>query len=168
MPAERGGTAPPVWMAPLAPHRSPSAGTKPGAFKSSNSKEQRATEARRVLTRHEGRVPVIVEAASDAKHSAGAPTGARRAGKTAKPNKFLVPATLTLAQFVYVLRKRLVERVSIQASDSLWVFLEHEGKGGTRSLTLPPTSAHLGQLYDDAKDDDGFLYLAYSLENVFG
>ena len=26
----------------------------------------------------------------------------------------------------------------------------------------------MGQLYDDYKDPDGFLYMAYSGENVFG
>ena len=72
-----------------------------------------------------------------------------------RTRRFLVPSDLTVAQFVYVIRKR----VSLKPSEAIWVFVEREVRG-KRKLTLPPTSALLGQLYDDAKDDDGFLYLA--------
>lgn len=31
---------------------------------------------------------------------------------------------------------------------------------------LPPTAALMAQIYDDYKDEDGFLYVTYSGENV--
>jgi len=33
---------------------------------------------------------------------------------------------------------------------------------------LPQSSAAMGQVYEEHKDEDGFLYIAYSGENTFG
>ena len=33
---------------------------------------------------------------------------------------------------------------------------------------LPPSSASMGSIYAEHKDEDGFLYVAYSGENTFG
>lgn len=33
---------------------------------------------------------------------------------------------------------------------------------------LPPTAALMSSVYEDHKDEDGFLYVAYSGENTFG
>ena len=33
---------------------------------------------------------------------------------------------------------------------------------------IPPTSASLKDIYDEHKDDDGFLYMTYAGENTFG
>ena len=34
--------------------------------------------------------------------------------------------------------------------------------------TVPQSSLTMGQLYEKEKDEDGFLYVAYSGENTFG
>ena len=33
---------------------------------------------------------------------------------------------------------------------------------------LPPTSQLINDLYNNSKDDDGFLYIIYASENTFG
>ena len=35
-------------------------------------------------------------------------------------------------------------------------------------LIISPYSAPMGQIYEENKDEDGFLYIAYSGENTFG
>ena len=35
-------------------------------------------------------------------------------------------------------------------------------------ITVPHSSASMGSIYAEHKDEDGFLYVAYSGENTFG
>eukprot|EP00981_Chlorochromonas_danica_P009110 scaffold2505_cov152-Ochromonas_danica.AAC.3 len=69
--------------------------------------------------------------------------------------KYLVPADLTCGQFIYVIRKRL----KLPSEKALFLFVNG---------SIPPTSAMLNAIYDQHKDKDGFLYMCYSEENVFG
>ena len=68
---------------------------------------------------------------------------------------YLVPTDLTVGQFVYVIRKRL----NLSPDKAIYLFV-----GGT----IPPTASLLITIYEQYKDEDGFLYLTYSAENVFG
>ncbi|GAB2298896.1 Autophagy- protein 8C [Dionaea muscipula] len=105
--------------------------------------EKRRNEASRIREKYPDRVPVIVE----------------RAKRTDVPiidkNKYLVPADLTVGQFVYVVRKR----VKLGAEKAIFVFVKN---------TLPPTGALMSAVYNENKDEDGFLYMTYSGENTFG
>lgn len=69
--------------------------------------------------------------------------------------KYLVPADLTVGQFVYVVRKR----VNLSPEKAIFVFVKN---------ILPPTAALMSTIYEENKDEDGFLYMTYSGENVFG
>jgi GABA(A) receptor-associated protein len=69
--------------------------------------------------------------------------------------KYLVPADLTCGQFLYVIRKRL------KLAPEKAIFLFVDGK-------IPPTTAMLNSIYEQHQDKDGFLYMSYSDENVFG
>lgn len=69
--------------------------------------------------------------------------------------RYLVPADLTVGQFVYVVRKRL----SLPPDKALFVFVKN---------SLPPTAALMSTIYAKNKDADGFLYVTYSGENTFG
>lgn len=69
--------------------------------------------------------------------------------------RYLVPADLSVGQFVYVVRKR----IKLSAEKAIFVFIEN---------TLPPTAALMSALYEEHKDEDGFLYMTYSGENTFG
>ncbi len=33
---------------------------------------------------------------------------------------------------------------------------------------IPPNNNFIGEIYNDLKDEDGFLYITYSSENTFG
>ena len=69
--------------------------------------------------------------------------------------KFLIPMDFTIGQFMYVIRKRL------HMASEKGIFLFVAG-------TIQSVNAILSNLYDRYKDDDGFLYINYSDENVFG
>ena len=69
--------------------------------------------------------------------------------------RYLVPADLTVGQFVYVIRKR----IKLSPEKAIFVFVNN---------VLPPTAALMSSIYEEHKEDDGFLYIAYSGENTFG
>ncbi|KAJ0111539.1 hypothetical protein Patl1_00206 [Pistacia atlantica] len=69
--------------------------------------------------------------------------------------KYLVPADLTVGQFVYVIRKR----IKLSAEKAIFIFVDN---------VLPPTGSVMSTIYDEKKDEDGFLYVTYSGENTFG
>lgn len=112
-------------------------------FKQEHALEKRQAEAQRIREKYPDRVPVIVE----------------KAEKSDIPDidkkKYLVPADLTVGQFVYVIRKR----IKLSPEKAIFVFVNN---------VLPPTAALISSVYDEHKDEDGFLYIAYSGENTFG
>jgi len=71
-------------------------------------------------------------------------------------NKYLVPSSLSFGEFMHIVRKR----IKMNQNQSLVGFID--GK------VLPPASKSLGDLYKELADEDGFLYVTYSLENTFG
>ena len=89
------------------------------------------------------RIPVIVEKA----------TGSDIPDIDKK--KYLVPTDLTVGQFVHVIRKR----IKLAPEKAIFIFVNN---------VLPPTAALMSSIYDEHKDDDGFLYITYSGENTFG
>ncbi|CAO2842532.1 unnamed protein product [Amaranthus hypochondriacus] len=113
------------------------------AFKFEHPLEQRQAEAARIKEKYPDRIPVIVEKAE----TSDIPDIAKK--------KYLVPADLTVGQFVYVVRKK----VDLTPEKAIFVFVNN---------ILPPTAALMATIYEDNKDEDGFLYLTYSGENVFG
>lgn len=72
-------------------------------------------------------------------------------------SKFMVPRSLTCAEFIVTVRHRM----SVDQSSALF-FLTIPKK---RLLT---GSAPLGQLYDNEKDPDGFLHVVCKCESTFG
>ena len=69
--------------------------------------------------------------------------------------KYLVPADLTVGQFHYVIRKR----IKLAPEKALFLFC---------SNSIPPNAALMSTVYEEQKDDDGFLYIQYSGESTFG
>uniref|UniRef100_A0A453CZZ9 Autophagy-related protein n=2 Tax=Aegilops tauschii subsp. strangulata TaxID=200361 RepID=A0A453CZZ9_AEGTS len=84
------------------------------SFKLEHPLERRQAEANRIREKYSDRIPVIVE----------------KAGKSDIPDidkkKYLVPADLTVGQFVYVVRKR----IKLSAEKAIFIFVKN---------TLPPT-----------------------------
>lgn len=113
------------------------------SFKKKFPLQKRIDEAARILKKYPDRVPVIVEKAEKSDIT------------EIDKNKYLVPSDLTVAQFIYVIRKRL----SINADQAIFIFINN---------TLPVTSSMMLQIYNEYKDNDGFLYIKYSGESTFG
>jgi len=70
-------------------------------------------------------------------------------------NKFLVPADLTVSQFSLVIRKR----VKLPSDTAMHLFIRNK---------WPNPTSLMSTIYDEEKDEDGFLYITYSGETTFG
>jgi GABA(A) receptor-associated protein len=69
----------------------------------------------------------------------------------------LVPYDITVGQFIYVIRKR----IRLPASSALFLFVGEDA-------ILLPINLEMLDVYHRYKNKDGFLYILYSKENVFG
>lgn len=112
-------------------------------FKEEFTFNQRLAEASRVLTKYPDRIPIICE------------RNYRSNVQDIDKKKYLVPGDLTCGQFVYVIRKRLC----LRAEKAIFLFING---------IIPSSNQNLASVYHEHKDLDGFLYITYSDENVFG
>lgn len=113
-------------------------------FKERVSLEERKVESIRIFAKFPGRIPIIVERSPRA-HDI----------PLIDKNKFLCPGDLTIGQFLYIIRNR----IKLPSEKALFVFIGD---------SLPPTNTLIKELYHTFKNDDGFLYMSYCGENVFG
>jgi hypothetical protein len=60
-----------------------------------------------------------------------------------------VPADLTVGQFVYVIRKR----IKLSPEKAIFIFVDE---------VLPPTAALMSSIYEEHKDEDGYVFLSLS------
>lgn len=118
---------------------------KKSKFQNTYSLNDRITESNRVITKYPDRIPIICEKAVNASKDC----------PDIDKNKYLSNKDLTIHQFIYVIRKR----INIQSNKSIFVFVNGKIPGSTKTI---------GEIYDEHKHDDGFLYITYSFENVFG
>tara|TARA_B100000963_G_scaffold351416_1_gene362975 strand:+ start:1360 stop:1707 length:348 start_codon:yes stop_codon:yes gene_type:complete len=112
-------------------------------FKQLKSFEKRKNESKHIRTKYPDRIPIICERGND-----------KNVNEIDK-NKYLVPMDLTVGQFIYIIRKR----IKMHSEKALFIFIN--GK-------LPSTSSTIGVVYDENKDEDGFMYVSYTGENTFG
>ena len=113
-------------------------------FKKKFNFDTRLKESGKVLEKYEGRFPIIVY--KDKKSTLP------EINKT----KFLAPGDLTLGQFLYVIRKR----IDLSEKETLFLFINDS--------ILATGSETIAKIYNEYKDEDGFLYLSYCNENVLG
>ncbi|KAJ3044487.1 hypothetical protein HDV00_001914 [Rhizophlyctis rosea] len=114
-------------------------------FRSEHEFDKRQAEAKRILASYPDRIPIIVERSNSAKNTL----------PEMDKKKFLCPGEITVAQFQYVIRKRL----KLAPEHALFLIVSNR---------MPPSSAQLNQVYQEHKNEDGFLYVTYQTENVFG
>lgn len=115
-------------------------------FKTKYSFQKRKDEANKILVQYSDKIPVIVE-----KHK-------QATLNEIDKHKYLVPSQMTVAQFIYVIRRR----IKLTDNEALYLFVDK---------TLPMASQTIQSLYNDSKtkpDHDGFLYITYCNENTFG
>tara|TARA_B100001250_G_C19240123_1_gene546141 strand:- start:87 stop:509 length:423 start_codon:yes stop_codon:yes gene_type:complete len=111
-------------------------------YRNSNSFMKRKNESELILAKYPTRIPIIVE-----RYNKSVPEIDRK--------KYLVPDDLTMANFLYVIRKRL----KMRAERSLFLFVNEK---------LVRMSQTMVGIYDKNKDEDGFLYIKYCEESTFG
>ena len=114
------------------------------AFEKKYSFAHRFGEAERIMDKYPDRVPIIVERAANS------------AIVDIDKHKFLVPKTLTMGQFVHIIRKR----IQITPGQAIFLFINGD--------TLPVASEPVGSVYERLKSSCNFLYVTYSGENTFG
>lgn len=112
-------------------------------FKDEHPFEKRRAEAERIRQKYQDRIPVICEKVEKSDIA------------TIDKKKYLVPADLTAGQFMYVIRKR----IQLPAEKALFIYVDE---------VIAPSSAMMSSVYDEHKDEDGFLYIVYASENTFG
>jgi GABA(A) receptor-associated protein len=74
-------------------------------------------------------------------------------------NKFVVPRNTTVGKFIYELRKKMKKSKKYNSESSVFLLTNKK---------LFCSSQMIGQIYDQCKDVDGFLYMSYTGENTFG
>ncbi|KAG8144295.1 putative Gamma-aminobutyric acid receptor-associated protein [Naja naja] len=128
---------------PDSPNRRPPRPTMKWMFKEDHALEHRCVESAKIRAKYPDRVPVIVEKVSGSQIV------------DIDKRKYLVPSDITVAQFMWIIRKR----IQLPSEKAIFLFVDK---------TVPQSSLTMGQLYEKEKDEDGFLYVAYSGENTFG
>jgi len=115
-------------------------------FKSQHTFKERIEESSRIINKYPDRIPIICEKMNDSKN---------KDLPTIDKSKYLVPKDLTMSQFLYVIRNRM----KLPSEKAIFLFV-----GGT----IPSSSELILNIYSRYKDLDGYLYITYSGENVFG
>tara|TARA_B100000927_G_C16239641_1_gene378884 strand:- start:213 stop:560 length:348 start_codon:yes stop_codon:yes gene_type:complete len=113
-------------------------------FQTKYSLEQRSKESSRIIEKYPDKIPIICEKYNKDKSL-----------YTIDKNKFLAGGDLTMGQFIYVIRKR----IKMKPEEGLYLFIDN---------TLLPNTELLSNIYKKYKNEDGFLYVLFSLENTFG
>jgi GABA(A) receptor-associated protein len=113
-------------------------------FKQETTLIERREESQRVINKYPLRRPVICERLNTKN---GTPQIDKK--------KYLIPNDLTIGQLIYIIRDRL----KIKSNEAIFLFIN--GK-------IMATSKNIIDVYNEEKDNDGFLYIQYSKENTFG
>lgn len=106
--------------------------------------DYRKEESTKIMNKYTGRKPIVVEP-----HCKSVST------PIIDKNKFLVDDDMSMGKFAFVIRKRL----KLNSAQSLFLFVDN---------SVLPVSDIVKNVYSKYKDEDGFLYIHYSLENTFG
>ncbi|XP_062975006.1 microtubule-associated proteins 1A/1B light chain 3C-like [Elgaria multicarinata webbii] len=114
-------------------------------FKQRKSLETRMHEATEIREKFPNKIPVVVE---------------RYWKEKALPQldriKFLVSQDLSMSQFIFTLRSRL----SLNATQAFYLLVNNK--------SMPCLSLTILEIYHDNKDEDGFLYMTYASQEMFG
>lgn len=113
-------------------------------FKKKKTLQERQQESAKLRQAHPDRVPLIVDSCSGR-------------DPELENKKYLVPVTLTFGQLFYTLRKRMKP---LQAEQAVFFYTDNNA--------VVPQNLLLSQIYQEHVDEDGFLYLFYTLESTFG
>ena len=111
-------------------------------YKIENDFKYRINESKKILDKYPGKIPLIIEKSKNCTYDIN-------------KNKYLLPTDIKVHQLNFIIRKRL----NIKNSEALFIYINN---------IIPPNNNFIGEIYNDLKDTDGFLYITYSSENTFG
>eukprot|EP00043_Microstomoeca_roanoka_P000917 m.29952 g.29952 ORF g.29952 m.29952 type:complete len:130 (-) comp10564_c0_seq1:2560-2949(-) len=122
------------------------------SFKEQYPLQARIEQAQRIKQKYSDRIPVIAE----------------KFKKSNLPDiekkKYLLPEDLTVNQFHYVIR----QRVKLMPDQALFTYVMHEKTPGKPKPILPSATSKMGDIYQQYQDEDGFLYMIYANDDVYG
>jgi GABA(A) receptor-associated protein len=104
--------------------------------------EERLMYSSTLKNKYQDRIPVIIEKSKES-------------DPEIDKNKYLVPKSLKINEFICIIKKR----IKIDSKKAIFIFINNK---------LIPMGASIEEVYETEKNDDGFLYIKYTLENTFG
>ncbi|KAJ0032936.1 hypothetical protein NQD34_000043, partial [Periophthalmus magnuspinnatus] len=115
------------------------------AFKQRKSFATRKQEAAGIRTKFPNKIPVIIERYEKEQFL-----------PPLDKTKFLVPHELTMTQFVTIIRNRM----ALLPSQAFYLLINNSG--------LASMSLTMAQVYKEHQDEDGFVYMTYASQEMFG
>ena len=106
--------------------------------------EQRLEQTTNILAKYPDRICIYIERHSLCKTL-----------PVINKNKFLVPNSITAAQFIYVIRKK----ITISPQQAIFLYINN---------TIVSGNTRMIEISNKYIENDGFLYIKYSGENCFG
>ena len=120
------------------------------SFRKQHTLNERISECNRILSRHPGRVPVILECSKEL-------------DGIIEKRKYLVPKDISVSSLPYIIRNRS----KINSNKSIILFVNDK---------IPKAHSLVGELYEEYLDsinnkresEDKFLYIYVAYESTFG
>lgn len=109
--------------------------------------DKRKTDSTRLIKSSPGKIPIIIERADFSQ---------LKILEDKKIQRLIIPRDFLLGQLLYFIRKNL----KLDSSKTIFLIINNN--------IIPQTTATLGEIYDKYADPDGFLYITFSDEQIFG